>query len=112
MSELWNYRHDIEVNDVDLVGYDVEATDGRIGKIDESSAEVGSAHLVVDTGFWIFGHKRVLPARAVKQINHDDQVVFIDLTKDEVKGAPDHHDTWSGPDDREPFTDYYTPFQW
>lgn len=112
MSELWNYRHDVLVDDVDLVGFEVEATDGRIGTIDEASSDVGESYLVVDTGFWIFGHKRVIPARAVKQINKDDEVVFLDISKDEVKGAPDHHETWFEPEHREPFITYYEPFRW
>ena len=34
----------------DFVGYDVEATDGTIGKVDESSYDASCAYLVVDTG--------------------------------------------------------------
>ena len=48
-----------------LVGYDVEATDGHIGKIDEASTETDRNYLVVDTGFWIFGKKRLVPAGVV-----------------------------------------------
>ena len=111
MATTWSYRAGVQRND-SLIDFDVHAIDGDIGKIVEESLEVDASHLVVDTGFWIFGNKRVVPAQAVRQINHEDQTVFIDLTKDEVKGAPDHHDDWSGPVDREPFTSYYTPFQW
>jgi hypothetical protein len=34
----------------DLVGFDVEATDGNIGKIDEATYDVGGSYVVVDTG--------------------------------------------------------------
>ncbi len=112
MSQLWNYRHDIAVDDVDLVGFDVEATDGHIGKVDEASAAIGESYLVVDTGFWIFGHKRVIPARAVRQINRNERVVFLDITKDEVKGAPDHQADWSDPEHRDLFATYYGTFGW
>ena len=45
----------------DLTGWDVEATDGHIGKVDEATYEDASSCLVVDTGFWIFGKKRMIP---------------------------------------------------
>ncbi len=110
MTDLWNYRPDAKATDVDLVGYDVEATDGHIGTIDDSSAEFDDAYLVVDTGFWIFGKKRVIPARAVKQINVDDEKVFIDMTKEQVEGAPDHHADWRDPEHRGVMGAYFAPF--
>jgi hypothetical protein len=112
MTEIWAYRIDIEIPAADLIGFDVEANDGHIGKIDEASDEVGGAHVVVDTGFWIFGKKRVIPARAIKQINAETETVYIDLSKDEVKGAPDHHSEWSEPEQRSSYDSYYDPFGW
>ncbi len=112
MTELWTYRTEINPDDLDLTGFDVEATDGHIGTIDEWSAADADSYLVVDTGFWIFGKKRVVPARAVKQVNIDDRMVFVDMTKDQVKGAPDHHPEWNDPDHREPFVGYYGPMPW
>ncbi len=38
-TSLWAYRADLGVNDRDLTGYEVDATDGQIGKIDEASQE-------------------------------------------------------------------------
>jgi hypothetical protein len=113
MTDIWAYRVDIEVPTIDVTGFDVEATDGHIGKIDDSSSEAGAAHLVVDTGFWIFGKKRVIPARAIKQVNTDTETVYVDMTKDEIKAAPDHHDLWRETDDqREPYDGYYNSFPW
>jgi hypothetical protein len=45
----------------------------------------------------------------VKQINHPDRKVFLDIDKAKVKDAPDHHDRWTEPDEREPFVTYYGP---
>ena len=42
MTSIWSYRTDVDMADRDVVGYDVEATDGRIGKIDEASNEAAS----------------------------------------------------------------------
>lgn len=110
MTDLWNYRPDTKGADVDIVGFDVEASDGHIGKVDESSDDVDSSHLVVDTGFWIFGKKRVIPARAVRQVNVEEEKVFIDMTKEQVKDAPDHHPRWDEDDRRAVMSEYYTPF--
>ncbi len=77
----------------DLTGYDVEATDGHIGKIDEATMANGATCLVVDTGFWIFGKKRMVPAGVVREIDVDDRTVHVALSKDEIKGAPDYDAT-------------------
>ncbi len=59
MQTTWMYRSELGLSDEDLAGYDVEATDGSIGSIDESTTI--RDHLIVDTGFWIFGKKRSCP---------------------------------------------------
>ena len=74
----------------DLTGFDVEATDGHIGKIDEATNDAASSCLVVDTGFWIFGKKRMIPAGVVDRVDTDDKKVYVSMTKDQIKGAPDY----------------------
>jgi hypothetical protein len=107
---VWSYRDTTWSQDKDLVGYDVEATDGSIGKIDEASNDAGAQRLVVDTGFWIFGKKRLIPAGAVNGVDHDNKVVMVSMTKDQVKSAPDYDkDDWND-DSRGRHTDYYTPY--
>ena len=107
---VWSYRDTTWSQDSDLVGYDVEATDGSIGKIDEASSEAAGQWLVVDTGFWIFGKKRLIPAGAVTGIDHDGKTVMVNLTKDQIKSAPDYDkDDWDD-DSRSRHTDYYTPY--
>ena len=39
MSNLWTYREGTMGNGNDVVGYDVEAIDGTIGKIDSGTIE-------------------------------------------------------------------------
>jgi hypothetical protein len=74
----------------DLTGFDVEATDGHIGKIDEATMANGATCLVVDTGFWIFGKKRMLPAGVVTAIDFDERKLSVAMSKDEIKDAPDY----------------------
>jgi len=108
MSSIWAYHTDVATVDRDLVGYDVEATDGHIGKIDGASNEVGRAHMVVDTGFWIFGKKRLIPAGIVQSIDADDEKVYISMTKDQVKSAPDYDEQQR--DYENDYDPYYEPF--
>ena len=77
----------------EIVGYDVEAIDGSIGKIDDATLETDSGHLVVDTGPWIFGKKVMLPVGVLKSVDHDDEKVFVNRTKDEIKNAPEFDDS-------------------
>ncbi len=91
-TNVWMYRDTLrnERQMIDqLVGYDVEATDGHIGKVDELSTETDRHYLVVDTGFWIFGKKRLIPAGVVTRIDHDSEKAFVSMTKDQIKNAPD-----------------------
>jgi hypothetical protein len=85
---VWTYRGDIDTSANNLVGYDVEAADGGIGKIDQASTEVNRQYLVVDTGFWIFGKKRLIPAGMVSRVDHADRQVFMSMTKDRSRTRP------------------------
>jgi hypothetical protein len=87
-AEIWTYREQIW-GTTDLTGYSVEATDGGIGKVDEATNEVGGSYIVVDTGPWIFGKKVMLPAGVIERIDSDSETIFVRLTKDEIKNAPE-----------------------
>src|SRR5687767_3387227 len=111
MSDVWTYRPEMK-GDKAVVGFEVEATDGHIGRIDEASDEVGRSYIVVDTGFWIFGKKRVIPASSIQRVDLADEKVHLNLTKDQVKDAPDFDDTAWGGDDayRTRVGEYYRRF--
>src|SRR5918911_3924919 len=87
-TDLWTYRDQTWTTD-DLTGYSVEAIDGGIGKIDEASYDIGAGYIVVDTGPWIFGKKVLLPAGVIDRVDHDEEQVFVNRTKDEIKDAPE-----------------------
>src|SRR4030088_265272 len=71
MADIWRLR---ALNaDTDLAGYEVEADDGDIGKIAEATNHVDASWLVVDTGFWIFGKRRMIPAGAISRIDVEDR---------------------------------------
>ncbi len=116
MSDIvWSYRDSEWSEDRDLVGYEVEADGGGIGKVDQASTDAAAQWLVVDTGFWIFGKKRVIPAGTVVGMDHDARRIVVSMTKDQVKAAPDYDESeWANEDTHEQqrarHGDYYTPF--
>lgn len=90
MLDMWTYRTTVVLEPaVDLTGFKVEAMDGSIGKVDESTADAGKSHIAVDTGPWIFGRKVLLPAQTIERIDLDDRAVYVDRTKEEIKNAPE-----------------------
>ncbi len=91
-EHVWSYRPTAgRLAGTDLTGYKVEATDGSIGKVDKHSDEVTDAYLVVDTGVWIFGKEVLLPASTVVSIDPEEQRVYVDRTKEQIKDAPEFH---------------------
>jgi hypothetical protein len=112
-TNLWRYRETVTDTN-DLVGFDVEATDGHIGKIDAASNETSRASLVVDTGFWIFGKKRLIPAGVVNRVDRNDRKVYVSMTKDQIKSAPDYDETQTSYDESyyESSSNYYDPYGW
>ena len=109
MSDIWSYRETSWSED--LTGYDVEATDGSIGKIDETSNETDRAYVVVDTGFWIFGKKRLIPAGAITSIEPTERKVYVSMTKDQIKDAPDYDRSSWDDDTRTRTGDYYGQYR-
>ena len=90
--ELWTFAiatPGIDLTKIDLTGFKVEARDGGIGKVDEAIHEAGGSFIVVDTGPWIFGKKRMIPAGVIRDLDLDTETLFVDLTKDEIKNAPE-----------------------
>jgi len=89
---IWQVTRDPASSVPDVTGFDVEALDGQIGKVDEATYDNDRGALVVDTGFWIFGKKRMLPAGVIQAIDPDERKLLLSCTKDDVKGAPDYED--------------------
>lgn len=111
-TELWTYRESMPASTDAINGFAVEATDGGIGHVDETSNEVGAGYIVVDTGPWILGRKVMIPAGAITQVDLDEERVMLDLTKDQIKNSPEF-DPQVGLRDtayRGQLGDYYEPF--
>src|SRR5215218_1750678 len=89
MSDVWTYGEKVMSGPLDLTGFTVEATDGEIGKIDEATYDTGNSYVVVDTGPWILGKKVMLPAWTISHIDIENEGVFVDRTKEEIRNAPE-----------------------
>jgi hypothetical protein len=94
-TDLWTYR-DTTWRGNAFVGFNVEATDGSIGKVDDATDNVGGSFIVVDTGPWIFGKKVMLPAGVIETVDFDAETVYVNRTKDEIKNAPEYDESKHG----------------
>jgi hypothetical protein len=103
-NDLWTYPE--TVGRLDVTGFEVEAADGSIGKVRESTNQAGESYLVVDTGVPIFGKKIVLPAGLVERVDRDKEKLYVAATKDEIKDAPPFDDD-SSEDYRSALSNYY-----
>ncbi len=97
-NDIWTYRDMSALGadvgrGVDITGYRVEAVDDSIGKIDEATYDVGASYIVVDTGPWIFGKKVMLPAGVIDRIDTEQEAVYVNRSKDEIKNAPELDET-------------------
>lgn len=90
-----NYRQEIFGGD-DIKGYDVYSTTGneKIGSVyDALVDESGSfRYFVIDTGFWVFGKKVIVPMGQV-QTDYDQHRIYVTgMTKQEVENMPEYND--------------------
>lgn len=76
------------VSPAHLVGYEVEASDGSIGKVDPTTEEVAPDHLVVDTGGALLSKKVLLPLWVVAHVDHGSRTLHVPRTKEHIKAAP------------------------
>ena len=79
-------RHTSEIG-----GYAIGATDGPIGSITDflfDDVTWRGRWLVVDTGTFLSGRKVLLPPSALSQVNHIGRQLSVNLTKQQVKDAP------------------------
>jgi hypothetical protein len=89
-SDMWTYADQYMAQPLDVDGFEVAATDGDIGKVDEATYDVGTSYIVVDTGPWILGRKVLLPAGVIEQIDLDNRRVEVRLTRDQIKNSPEY----------------------
>jgi hypothetical protein len=97
-------EQDIEENEGDphlrssreVIGYNIEASDGEIGHLEDFIIEDESwiiRYMIVDTRKWLHwlpGGKKVLIAPTwIDRIDWAEATVYVDLTRDQVKDSPE-----------------------
>jgi hypothetical protein len=88
--DAWNWRDDSGMPSAqDVVGYAVEAIDGKIGKVSELHTGHDGGYLIVDTGAWIFGRSAMVPAAVVTYVDHEDHKVYLVSSKQDIKDSPE-----------------------
>ena len=89
-----------------------EAQQVARGELTKAEETAFAADLVVKAPCVVGDHqwKVVLPAGVVERVDHADESIYVDLTKEQIKAAPDYDkDDW-GDDSRGRHPDYYTPY--
>jgi hypothetical protein len=111
---VWQWREGVDayrgsrVGGMSVVGYDVEATDGRVGTVHESSGRFGTYCLVVDADPWIAGRRILVPAATVREIDRADRTVHIDRSRADVEASPGYNpETFSRPQYRDRVAHYF-----
>jgi hypothetical protein len=90
-DSVWDYRESTWTLDRDLVGYEVEAPDGRLGVVVRASSSTDAAYLVVDAVVATTG-LRLVPAGVVTSMHHDGRTVRVALTGAQLAAAPAYED--------------------
>ena len=92
------------IEDENLGGYAIHASDGEIGRVDQHDIATGASYLLVATGPWILGRTVLLPASVIERVDHANQSVYVNRTRAEIRSAPEYRDDESH---RADLLDYY-----
>jgi sporulation protein YlmC with PRC-barrel domain len=96
-----------------LVGYEIRATDGDLGIVDEfyfDDATWTIRYVVVETGNWLSGRKVLISPLAFSRPELGSHTIAVNLTCDQVSGSPDI-DT-EKPIDRQHEAELHEHYQW
>lgn len=93
-----------------VTGYHIEATDGIIGHvedfiIDDESWQI--RYMVVDTRNWLPGKKVLVAPRWIDQVSWDDSMVYVNLSREMIKNAPEYRPDALNREYEEKLYDYY-----
>lgn len=75
----------------EVIGYAMEATDGRIGHIDDfivNDQDWVVRYMVADPKSWLPNKSVLIAAQWIKNIRWMNAIVEIDLTKDQIRHSP------------------------
>ena len=77
----------------EVMSYRVEASDGQIGHVEDFIIDCEQwmiRYMIVDTRNWFPGKKVLIAPQWIDKINWPEQIVNIDLTRDQIKNSPEY----------------------
>jgi len=86
----WSFPEGSVGHDQSVKGYALEATDGQIGSVSWASYAPGESYMVVSYHDGHHDVHHVVPAGAVKLVDHERRTVTLGVTVAEVKATPTH----------------------
>ena len=75
-----------------LIGYHMQATDGKIGKIEDFYLDDETwtiRYLVVKTGNWLSGRKVLISTTALTKTPGLNELIPVNLTMEQIQNSPD-----------------------
>lgn len=88
----------------EVTGYYIEASDGDIGHVEDFLIEDESwaiRYMVVDTKNWWPGKKVLVSPEWIQSVSWKDSRVYVDLSRDTIKNAPEYDESTAVPRDYE-----------
>lgn len=99
-KEMWNRKLDPENSwnpnlrsSREVTNYTFQATDGEIGHVDNFIINDDTwtiRYFVLDTKNWLSGRKILISTQWIDHISWDESKVYIDLTRETIRNAPDY----------------------
>jgi len=84
-----NQRDDVHLRSTkDITGYQIEATDGPLGKVSGFMLNVNDwtiCELMVETGHWFSGKEVLIMPDRVSHISYENSKVFVNLSQSDLK---------------------------
>jgi uncharacterized protein YrrD len=85
----------------EVIGYDILATDGSIGEVDDfvfDDRSFAVANLVVDTRKWLPGKRVLLAPANIDRVSWEERQVYVKTTREAITNAPEYDPTSPPPD--------------
>src|SRR5919108_2500547 len=90
VTDIWVFS-DRALAVVDLTGFDVDASDGRVGRVKQSRGDVGREHLIVDAQPSLPGDRTmIIPAGLIGSVDTDGRRIRVDRSRNELRSAPSY----------------------
>ncbi|MBU3192301.1 PRC-barrel domain-containing protein [Clostridium bowmanii] len=90
-EELDTHLH----NTHDVSGYDIQATDGSIGHVDDfiiDDETLAIRYLIIDTKNWWPGKKVLVSPKWIERVSWNESKVFVNLLRENIKQSPEYTD--------------------